>query len=144
MTPPAPSPAPGKDERGRAFVPYLLWIDCGGAFVVGAVMFLAADWLRGLFQLPPALYLTIATANVAYGCFSFVLALLRKKSPALIAALAVANALWGCVCLVLVAVVWGEASVFGLIHILTEAAVVFTLARAEWKHRAQLADLRVR
>jgi hypothetical protein len=139
MTPATHSPTPGK-ERGTGIVPYLLWIDCGGAFIVGAAMFLASDWLLGLFRLPPILYHTIATANVVYGSFSFVLAMLRKKPVGLIATLAVANALWGCVCLVLFAAVFDEASAFGLLHILAEGAVVFSLARAEWKHRARLAD----
>jgi hypothetical protein len=133
------SPSSARNETKKpAAVRYLLWIDSSGALAVGALMLLVSDWLQGFFRFPSTLYYVIASANLGYGCFALVLALLRKRPLGLLVTLAAANALWGCVCLVLAAVMFRTVSVWGLMHILAEGAVVFSLARAEWKHRASL------
>ncbi len=122
-----------------AYVPRLLWIDCIGALTVGSAMVVFAAWLVPLFRLPEPLYPIIAAANLGYGAFSLFLARRRRRPMRLIVILAGANALWGIVSLGFAAVAAGHASGFGLFHILAEAAVVFTLARFEWRHRAALA-----
>jgi hypothetical protein len=123
-----------------AIVRRILWVDCGGAILVGVLMFVLADWLRPLFQLPPLLYYAIATANLLYGAFSLFLATLKNRPCSLIAALAIANAIWGFVCLIAAISMVGRASILGVSHIALEGAVVFSLARIEWQHRALLAS----
>ncbi len=103
-------------------------------------MLVFSAWLAPLFRLPPPLFGIIATANLVYGSFSLYLALRRRRPVLLISILAAANALWGVVSLVVAAAVASRASVFGLAHLLIEAAVVIALARAEWRHRERLAS----
>ncbi|MCU0755309.1 MAG: hypothetical protein MUE46_09325 [Xanthomonadales bacterium] len=117
----------------------ILWVDCSGAILVGALLLVFADWLRPLFQFPPLLYFTIAAANGVYGTFSLVLASLPQRPLSLIATLAIANAFWGCACLIGAASMLGRASIFGMAHLILEGLVVFSLARIEWRHRAWLA-----
>ena len=117
----------------------ILWIDCSGAILVGVSMLVLGEWLRSLYALPSALYNAIAIANLCYGAFSLALALLKQRPVKLVSALAIANAVWGCVCLVAAVSVAGRASVFGIMHILGEGAVVFWLAQFEWRHRTLIA-----
>ncbi len=116
----------------------ILWVDCGGALLVGGLMWVLADWLLALYRMPPSLFFAIATANLVYGCYSLSLALRRRRPQRLISALAVANAVWGCVCVVGALLLVGRASILGVATLLLEAAVVFTLAWWEWRYRAVL------
>ena len=133
-------PAPANSDKANvpAIVRSILWVDCGGAIFVGVLMFVLADWLRALFQLPSFLYFAIAAANLCYGTFSLVLASLKKRPISLVSTLAIANAFWGCVCLITAVSMIGRASVFGMAHILLEGVLVFSLAQIEWRHRALL------
>ena len=131
-------------DKVPAFVRSILWVDCIGAILVGGTMLLLADWLQSLFQLPPILYIAITSANLLYGTFSFVLASLNNRPIGMISTLAIANAFWGCVCIIAAISVIGHASVFGIAHILLEGAVVFSLARMEWRHRGLLSAKCVR
>ena len=106
---------------------------------MGLLMLVFADFLSGLFRFPGALYGVITAANLGYGVFALCLATWRKRPVILVSALAIANALWGVLCLVMVVGVAGSASVFGLAHILAEGALVFWLARFEWRHRFWIA-----
>jgi hypothetical protein len=118
---------------------YLLWIDCVGALLVGAGMFALSGWLTELYQLPALVVTAIATANVAYGCFSLSLALRVKRPRAMITLLVLANAAWAVTCCVGAVMFWHEASIFGIAQFLLEGAYVGYLARLEWIHRDQLA-----
>ncbi len=125
--------------RASAGLQRVLWVDCGGALLVGAGMVVFADWLSRLYRLPGPLFGIVAAANLVYGFFALFVASRRIRPTGLVAALAVANALWGAVCLALAAAVFGRASGLGLAHLGGEAAVVLVLARTEWRHRAALA-----
>jgi len=135
-----PTPAHNGPPPAPALVRSLLWIDCSGGLAVGILMLVLAAWLQRLYALPSTLYTAIAAANIAYGSFSLVLALSRRRSVRLIALLALANAGCGVVCVIAVVALAGRASIFGLLHLLAECAVVVWLAGMEWRHRAAIAS----
>ncbi len=92
-----------------------------------------------LFQFPAPLYYTIAAANLSYGTFSLALALRSRRRIGFISALAIANAIWGVICLVIAVSIFGRASIFGMMHVLAECALVLWLAHMEWTHRTLIA-----
>ena len=120
-------------------MPRLLWFDCSGGLIVGGLMFVFAAWAAPLFRLPEPLFHVIASANVAYGCYALFLARRPQRSVAQVAALALANLAWGVACVVGVVLLFDQASIFGLAHMIAEAGVVFALGTAEWRHRHRLA-----
>ncbi len=119
---------------------YLLWIDCAGALLAGIIVFLLSEQLVALHRFPKAIIMTIATANVAYGCFSLSLARWRQRPQAMIVLLAAANVTWALACIAGAAMLWSEASLFGLAHLLLEGAYVAFLATNEWIQREKLAS----
>ncbi len=135
-----PTPAHTAPPPVPAIVRSLLWIDCSGGLAVGILMLVLAEWLERLYALPSSLYTAIAAANIAYGTFSLVLALSRRRSVRLIVLLALANAVWGVVCVSAAVAMAGRASVFGQLHLLSECAVVVWLAQMEWRYRATIAS----
>ena len=112
----------------------LLWIDCTGALVAGAVVLAASDWLSGLYALPVGVVLGLGTANLAYGGFSFSLARRTVRPRALVRVLAAANVAWAVVCVVSAAVLAGQASPYGLAHLLLESVYVGGLGVLEWRY----------
>lgn len=117
----------------------LLWVDCSGGLVAGAVVLILSEWLAGLYAMPRALVVAVALANLGYGAFSFGLARRVRRPTSLIAALGAANVAWGVLCAVGVAVLWKSASWFGLVHLAAEGVFVGGLGWLEWRRRAQLA-----
>lgn len=117
----------------------LLWVDCTAALVAGAAVLLLRGWLANLYALPENLVLIIGVVNVAYGAFSFSLAVARHHRPKfLIYALVFANLSWAATCFVIGAAYLRTASIFGLGHLIGEGVFVGALALLEWRARKQL------
>jgi hypothetical protein len=118
----------------------ILWLDCVGGAAAGCTVMLLASWLSGIYQIPESLVIGNAVANLAYACFSFLLATWQGRPTWLVVLLAGANASWTAVCLV--ATFWfaGTASIFGLAHILFEGLYVAWLAHVEWSMRHRLGN----
>jgi hypothetical protein len=83
--------------------------------------------------------LVIGIANLIYASYSCTLACRARRPLRLIKLLVGANLAWAVVCLGVAAVLRGQASVFGLAHLVVEAGFVGGLAVAEWRNRFQLA-----
>ena len=118
----------------------VLWVDCTAAAIAGATVLVFSGWLSHLHLLPQALLVFIGAANLAYGAYSFFLARRAVRPIILINVLVFANAAWAVVCLVLAAKFWGEASLWGIAHLVGEALFVGGLAALEWSQRQQLAN----
>ena len=116
----------------------LLWVDCTAGAVVGVAVLLTHGWLSEWFGLPRALLRFTGAANLAYGAYSFSLAVRSERPRALILLLIGANVLWAVLC-VRWATVYGESATWlGLAHLLLEALFVGGLGVAEWRCREQL------
>ncbi len=116
----------------------LLWIDCAAGLSGGVVMLSLAGWLGRLYVLPRGLLVGMGMANLAYATFSFSLARRPRRPPSLIALLVLANATWAVACMLGALYFMGEASAFGLAHLVGEGLVVGTLAGLEWRQRDRL------
>ncbi len=117
----------------------ILWIDCLGAFAVGALLVLLSPWLSELFRLPTSYIRALGAANLIYGAYSFSLARRKTRPLALIQILVLANAAWTFVCLLAVYRLGNQASPFALAHFTLEGSWVAFLAKIEWDERARLA-----
>jgi hypothetical protein len=62
----------------------ILWIDCTGAFATGVAMLLVSGWLSTLYGLPTAFVIGHAFVHLAYGTFSFSLAVRKRRPMALL------------------------------------------------------------
>jgi hypothetical protein len=116
----------------------LLWIDGIGAVIVGVGMLALSPWLEGFFGFSRSFVLLLGAVNLAYGSFSLPLARRAVRPLWRIRLLASANVAWGGVCLVLIALHWGTATVFGLLHLGLEGAYVAGLGALEWRWREAL------
>ena len=116
----------------------LLWIDGIGALVVGAGFVLLAPWLADLFGFSVGFTRLLGAVNLGYGSFSLPLARAAVRPMWRLRALAAANMAWGVVFAILIAQLWGEASVFGLLHLGLEGAYVAGLGALEWRWREGL------
>ena len=113
----------------------LLWVDCVAAGLAGAVVLSLAGWLSPLHGLPRGLLLFTGAVNVAYGAYSFSLAVRANRPRWSIHVLVVANLTWAAVCLGLAAAFSASATWFGLGHLVGEALFVGGLATLEWRRR---------
>lgn len=116
----------------------LLWIDCSGGLIGGVLMLSLSGWLSRLYALPVGLLVVMGLANLAYAAFSFSLARRRIRPRALVMVLVIANASWAALCALTAVVVAGQASAFGMAHLLGECLVVGGLAALEWRSRELL------
>ena len=80
----------------------------------------------------------MGVANLAYGAFSYSLARRASRPRALIVLLVVANASWALLCGLAAAHFAGQASAFGLAHLIGEGLFVGGLAVWEWRERESL------
>ena len=118
----------------------LLWIDALGGLGVGLVVLVLHDVLAPLYRLPDSLVVGLGIVNLAYGSYSFSLALTpTRRRPAAIAVLSVANMAWGIVCWWLFATHVDTASALGLVTLATEGVYVPWLGLIEWWYRRELA-----
>ena len=122
----------------REEVPKLLWIDCLGGLIAGAIVLALAGWLAPLEGLPREVLVFTGAMNLLYGSYSLSLVLRQRRSRAAVYALIAANAVWLPVCLILAAVFWETATVFGLLHLMGEGVYVGGLAAVEWRQRERL------
>lgn len=97
-----------------------------------------SEWLSQLYALPGDILVGIGVVNLAYGAFSFSLAMRARRPRTLIVLLVVANATWGGLCVLAAAVLTGTPSPFGLAHLVGEGVFVSGLAGLEWRQREQL------
>jgi hypothetical protein len=112
-----------------------VWIDgCAGA-LGGLVTLAIGPWLAGVYALPIELMRAHTAANFAYAAYSLFLASRRTRPLPALVLLVFANAAWAGLCLRWAFVHAETASVFGLAHLLAEAAFVGGLAVAEWRSR---------
>ena len=118
----------------------VLWVDCLGGLIAGAVVIVLVGWLSELYGLPRELLLFVGTANLCYGAYSLSLALRRRRPRALIVTLVVANTMWAVGCAISGLVLLRTASMFGLAHLFGEALFVGWLALLEWQRRADLSS----
>lgn len=116
----------------------LLWVDCIAAALGGATVLMLSGWLSRLYALPRGFLLVIGTVNMLYACYSFSLASRSRRPRSLINLLVFANLFWTLVCLGLAVSFWGQASLFGIGHLVGEAIFVGGLAGLEWRGREQL------
>lgn len=79
-----------------------------------------------------------SAANILNACYSFSLAVRKKRPVLLIKALILANSFWAMVCLGIVSQYYEQLSSLGYLHLLAEAIFVGGLALLEWKLRDQL------
>ena len=121
-------------EMGRR----LLWVDGVGAAAVGLAVLVLADWLSELYRLPQEVVLFTGRVNLAYSCYSLPLAMKSRRTMTHLRILVVANFAWVPVCFGLAVAYGGEASFFGLDHLVAEGLYVGGLASLEWRARELL------
>jgi len=116
----------------------LLWIDCIAGGLVGTLTLIFSAWLSQLYGLPRELLIIFGLANVLYGCYSFSLAMRKRRPMNLIILLVIANAVWAVICFILAANYATTATILGQIQLVGEGIFVGGLALIEWKHREKL------
>lgn len=116
----------------------VLWVDCIGAGVAGVVLLVLAGWLSRLYVLPVEFVTGLGVVNLVYGAYSFSLTVRRKRPKGLIVLLVVANGCSAVFCVVAAVLVSGEASLFGVAHLVGEGSYVGWLAWMEWRLREGL------
>lgn len=135
--------APGATvQTGKDWGRTLPWIDAGAAGSVGLLMLALAGPLSSLYSLPRSVVLFVAAVNVGYSAFGIGLGSIPRQATvvrrAILMALVVANLAWLISCIALAVRFRGEATFFGLAHLLGEGVFVGTLAALEWKHRRSI------
>jgi hypothetical protein len=115
----------------------VIYFDGLAGGIVGLLEIALLDWLTQLHQLPKSIIIFVCAANLIYGAYSLNLArnIRRGTWPRRrwFDLLIFGNASWAVVCLVLVATYRSTISIFGLAHLLLEAAFVLWLAVIEWR-----------
>lgn len=116
----------------------LLWIDCLGAFAVGAGVLALSAWLAPFLGLPLWFVIGEGLVNLAYGSFSYSLARRSSPPPRLVRRLALMNVAWGLMALGLAAVSYGTVTPFGTAHLAVNFAYVGGLGLMEWRSVSDL------
>lgn len=113
----------------------ILALDGVGGLVVGALLLVFLRPVAAFYGLSLGVAAFVAAANVAYGSYSSSLAYraFHGKPPSrrAVDAIIVANATWTLVCGSLLVATWGQAGVFGQLHIGAEGLYVLVLAGVE-------------
>lgn len=116
----------------------LLWIDCIAGGLVGTLTLTFSAWLSQLYELPRELLIVFGLANLLYGCYSFSLAIRKRRPMYLIMLLIIANAVWAGICFILAVNYATTATIYGQIQLVGEGIFVGGLAWLEWKYRGKL------
>jgi len=116
----------------------LLWVDCSAAALAGVTVLTLSGWLNGLYLLPRGLLLFTGAVNVLYAAYSFSLTIRTERPRSRINLLVFANLAWSVVCMGLAAAFADSATLFGVGHLVGEAAFVGGLAGLEWRWRESL------
>ena len=114
----------------------LLWLDATAAAAAGLAVWVLGGWLSPLYQLPHALLTFIAAVNLLYAGYSFSLARRRQRSLPWVHALIAGNLAWAAACAGMAWRFAGEASAFGMFHLIGEAIFVGGLL-AQPPHRTR-------
>jgi hypothetical protein len=120
------------------FLQRILWVDCIGAILTGLGMLLLSGPLSSLYGLPVAFVVGHALVHLAYGTYSFSLALRKRRPMWMLLVLIFANAAWAGFCVVFAATLIGNASIFAVSHFILEGIYVGSLAAIEWNRRESL------
>lgn len=67
---------------------WLLWVDCVGGLLVGAVVLCFCSWLSQIEGLPESTVVVMGVANLVYGLFSLFVTTRRVRPARLIHAVA--------------------------------------------------------
>ena len=113
---------------------HLLWADCTAGAIVGIAVLMLHTWISDWYNLPKNILLFTGVANVLYACYSFSLAINKKRKRIAIIILIIANASWVLVCIYLAITHWMTANFLGIGHLLLEALFVGWLACLEWRY----------
>lgn len=116
----------------------LLWVDGGGALLVGLLVVSLSGWLSDFYGLPRKILLFTGVVNLLYSSYSLTLAAKKSRPRNLVTILVVANLCWVPVCFVLAGLFWKDATVFGVGHLIGEGVYVACLACLEWYWREDL------
>jgi len=122
------------------FIQRILWVDCIGAILTGVGLLLFSGWLSSLNGLSPTLVICHAFVHLAYGAYSFSLAVRNQRPMSLLLLLIFANAAWACFCVVFAVTLVGSAPIFGIAQFLLEGVYVGGLAIVEWNRRQILTN----
>ena len=115
----------------------LLWIDCLGAFGVGAGVLALSAWLAPFLGLPLWFVIGEGLVNLAYGSFSYSLARRASHPLRLVRRLALMNVAWGLMALGLAVASYGTVTAFGTAHLLVNFLYVGGLGLMEWRSASQ-------
>ena len=96
----------------------LLWLDCLGGLIVGAIVLTISFPLSELGNLPLRVVVGMGIANVLYGSFSLFVTVQNPRSIGFVKTLAIANMAWLVVCVTLVWVWSEQISMLGTFHVL--------------------------
>lgn len=129
--------------KNHRLVQKVLWLDCLGGLVVGAVVLLGCKYLSRWENLPVEVLMGLGVANLAYGGYSLFVTTRNPRSLRLIEILALANMSWPLVCLGLTCFFWQDITVLGLLHLIGEGIYVGGLGYTEWRLRFLLSNHRL-
>ena len=118
---------------------HILWVDCIGAIATGILLAALSGYIAPLYSLPQSWVIGHACVHLAYGSFSFSLAVRLTRPLVLIKILAIANAAWAFLCVVFAARMVGGDSVLAAAHFIFEGMYVGALGFIEWNRRDALA-----
>ena len=116
----------------------ILWLDCLGGLVVGAVVLTFCKTISSLDGLPLAMIIVTGVANLAYGSYSLFVTTRKNRPRFLVQILALANMGWLVVCVVIVSLNWQQITALGLLHIIGEGVYVASLGFVEWMWRNEI------
>jgi hypothetical protein len=116
----------------------LLWIDGGGAALVGVAVLTLSQPLSRWYALPSGLLRLMGVVNLAYGAYSLSLASRSRRALWAIRLLVFANFAWAVLCLVVAVAFARSATWLGLGQLVVEAVYVGGLASLEWRWRQEL------
>ncbi len=115
-----------------------MWFDSVCGLLVGLLVCVLYPLIAEWGGLPKQFVIAMGIANLAYGSYSFSLAVRRNRPLALIRILAAANMLWCLFCMSAAIYFSSSASSLGLAQLLSEGLFVGGLGLFEWRVQRQL------
>ncbi|MGJ8725355.1 MAG: hypothetical protein ACSHYB_12425 [Roseibacillus sp.] len=118
----------------------ILWLDCLGGLLVGALVLLLLRPLSSWEGLPISVVASMGLINLCYGGFSLYVTTRKFRPLRLVKTLAVANMSWLVVCGGIAFFFRQEISSLGMLHVVGEGIYVAALGVTEWRWRYQLSE----
>ena len=116
----------------------ILWLDCLGGLVAGAIVLTFCETISSWDGLPLAVIIVSGVANLVFGTYSLFVTT-RKTCPRfLVEVLALANMSWLVVCALIVLLNWQQVTALGILHIIGEGVYVASLGFVEWMWRNEI------